>query len=111
MLEFLTAECWLFGDVERQIKAHHFACPDLGCCYLDAGWGEEVQTTDVVVGSPYPGGVFWSAGESREVFAGWERSRVRIPGDGVCMFAHDRCFDLGEATCDGRLCHGNRWVG
>ena len=72
MLEFLPAECWLFGDVEGEVEARHLACLDLGCCCFDARWGEEVQTTDVVVGSPYPCGVFWSAGESGEVFAGWE---------------------------------------
>ncbi len=95
VLKLLAAEGGLQGNVERKVQACHLAGLDFGGGGFDAGGGEEVEATNVIVGSPDPGCILRGAGDAWEVLAERKGGGVGVEGDGGCCFAHDAVFDLG----------------
>ena len=69
---------------ERLLQRDDIAVFDVGFCgFCDAGWGQEVNATDLVVGAPDPGGTLWCfVAEVWELLAGWEGRGVWVPWEG-----------------------------
>ena len=98
VLEFLATEGRLKGHIEGEVETGHVASAYLGSSSFDTGRSEEIETANVVIGTPYPGGIIRGAGEAWEVFAGRKGCGVGVEGNSGGLLAHDGVFDLRQAA-------------
>ncbi len=60
LMERLATERRLFGNIEWEVHGDDLASLNLFAGRCNAGRCQEIQSTNVVVVAPYPGGLIWS---------------------------------------------------